>query len=411
MTLPIQPSSPEPSGQDDATLPPAAEPLVTASPQAGPAPRPEPDAQDWTARSAPPAPATPPQPGWATAVPQAAPQSGAAPQAGWPAAVSPSPWAAPGSSSTPQPPVWGQQPAPQGAAPVPPSWPSPFAVAPEPTSAPRRARGVGLGTLLAVGVLSAVLASGGTALLVQQMLPAEAVVATAPPATTAPGQTVATTGTTIQSTDITGIVAEAKKSVVTITADGVSANGFNFGAPTQGIGSGLILTANGYILTNRHVVEGSQTLSVALEDGKSYPATLIQIAKGNDLALIKIDATGLTPARIADSSKIQVGQTALAIGSPLGTYTETVTRGIVSGLGRTVTVRDDVTGRPTTLSNLIQTDAAINPGNSGGPLLDATGAVVGLNTAVSTSAQGLGFAIPINDAKALIDRAAAGQGA
>ena len=341
----------------------------------------------------------------------AAPQAGSAQQPGWPTAVSPSPWAAPAAAPTPPAPAWGQPPVPLGTPPVPPpSWSSPFAPAPAPVPAPRRARGVGIGTLLAVGVLSAVLASGGTTLLVHQMLPAQAAVASAP-ATTAPAQTAATTGTTVQSTDITAIVAEAEKSVVTITADGVSANGFSFGAPTQGIGSGLILTANGYILTNRHVVEGSQTLSVALEDGKTYPATLIQTATDNDLALIKIDATGLTPALIADSSKIQVGQTALAIGSPLGTYTETVTRGIVSGLGRTVTVRDDVTGRPSTLSNLIQTDAAINPGNSGGPLLDATGAVVGLNTAVSTSAQGLGFAIPINDAKALIDKAMAGKGA
>ena len=268
---------------------------------------------------------------------------------------------------------------------------------------------MGIGTLLAVGVLSAVLAAGGTSLLVHEMLPEAAAVATGSPSAATPAQTASTGTTTINTTDITAIVADAQQSVVTITADGVSANGFNFGT-TQGIGSGLILTANGYILTNRHVVEGSQTLTVAIENGKEYPATLVQIANDNDLALIKIDASGLSPARIADSSKIQVGETALAIGSPLGTYTETVTRGIVSGLGRTVTVRDDVTGRPTTLKNLIQTDAAINPGNSGGPLLDSTGSVIGLNTAVSTNAQGLGFAIPINDAKALIDKAIAGQG-
>jgi S1-C subfamily serine protease len=107
-------------------------------------------------------------------------------------------------------------------------------------------------------------------------------------------------------------------------------------------------------------------------------------------------------ATIGDSSKIQVGQTAIAIGSPLGTFTETVTQGIISGLGRTITVRDEQTGRPTRLDNLIQTDAAINPGNSGGPLLDATGAVVGVDTAVAGNAEGLGFAIPINAASDLI---------
>ncbi len=324
------------------------------------------------------------------------------------AATPPAPppaWSAPGSST-----------APPAFSPTPAFGPTPFnpapALAPPPAREPRRSGGPGIGTVLAAAVLSAALASGGTVLLVHQMVPAAT--PTAAPASIAaqPAASAATTSTTIQSADITSIVAEAKKSVVTITADGMSTNGFSpFGQPTMGVGSGLILTANGYILTNRHVVEGSQTLTVALEDGTSYPATLIQTAQDNDLALIKIDATGLTPARIADSGKIQVGQTALAIGSPLGTYTETVTRGIISGLGRTVTVQDDTTGRPTTLSNLIQTDAAINPGNSGGPLLDATGAVVGLNTAVSTTAQGLGFAIPINDAKALIDKATAGQGA
>ena len=269
-----------------------------------------------------------------------------------------------------------------------------------------------IGTVLAAAVLSAVLASGGTVLLVHQLVPAPtaptAVVATATPSAAA----VTTTSTNITSQDLTAIVADAKKSVVTITADGLSANGFSpFGQPTTGIGSGIIVTSNGYILTNRHVVEGSQTLSVELEDGRQVAAKLIEISQTNDLALIKVDMNGLTAARIADSGKIQVGQTALAIGSPLGTYTETVTRGIISGLGRTVTVQDETTGRPVTLDGLIQTDAAINPGNSGGPLLDATGAVVGINTAVSTSAQGLGFAIPINEAASLIAKATAGQGA
>jgi S1-C subfamily serine protease len=252
-------------------------------------------------------------------------------------------------------------------------------------------------------------------LLVHEVMPAAtpAPVASAATAAATPTPTTATNATTtITSPDLTAIVASAKASVVTITADGISTNGFSpFGQPTTGIGSGLILTANGYILTNRHVVAGSQTLSVQLEDGRTFPAKEVEISQTNDLALIKIDVKGLSPAKIADSTKIQVGQTALAIGSPLGTYTETVTRGIISGLGRTVTVQDDATGRPVTLTGLIQTDAAINPGNSGGPLLDATGAVVGLNTAVSTTAQGLGFAIPINDAASLISKALAGQGA
>ncbi len=137
------------------------------------------------------------------------------------------------------------------------------------------------------------------------------------------------------------------------------------------MGSGIILTADGYTLTNRHVVEGSQSLTATLADGLEYPATVVTVSDTQDLALVKIDATGLSPATIGDSGAIEVGQTAIAIGSPLGTYTETVTKGIVSALDRTITVQDEQTGRPVTLKGLIQTDAAINQGNSGGPLLNA----------------------------------------
>jgi serine protease Do len=274
-------------------------------------------------------------------------------------------------------------------------------------SAPRERRRAGVGTVVGAAVLSAVLASGGTVLAVHQLLPAPVAATPAPVA-----QTVSTTPTTVESQDLTAVVARARDSVVTITADGISVDTFSpFGNQTiSGVGSGIVLTANGYILTNRHVVEGAKTLTVELSSTATYPATVVEISKDQDLALIKIEATGLSAATIGDSTKIQVGQTAIAIGSPLGTYTETVTRGIVSGLGRTVTVRDDTTGRPVDLKDLIQTDAAINPGNSGGPLLDGTGAVVGINTAVASSAEGLGFAIPIEKAAALISRAT-GQGA
>jgi serine protease Do len=276
----------------------------------------------------------------------------------------------------------------------------------EPRSGGRRASRR-LGPILAASLLSATLASGGTALVVHEMVPQAS---PAPVPTVGAGTTTSTTS--LQASDLTSIVAAAQTSVVTITADGMTVNRFSpFGQPTVGIGSGIVLTSNGYILTNRHVVEGSSSLSVQLADGRTYPATIVKEASDNDLALIKIDATGLAAARIGDSGKIQVGETALAIGSPLGTYTETVTRGIVSGLGREITVADELTGRPTTLTGLIQTDAAINPGNSGGPLLDDTGSVIGINTALASSAQGLGFAIPINDAASLISIATADRGA
>jgi S1-C subfamily serine protease len=295
------------------------------------------------------------------------------------------------------------------ASPEPPAHPHAAPVAPAPATPAATAnerRGRGVGTVLVAAALSAALAAGGTALAVTELVPARSVV------TTDTGTARTTSATTVQTIDLTAVVAAAQKSVVTITANGLSAEGFSpFGQPTSGIGSGIVLTSNGYILTNRHVVQGAQTLSVELQDGTTYDARLIEQAQDNDLALIKVDATGLAAATIGDSSKVQIGETTLAIGSPLGTYTETVTRGILSGLGRDVTVQDELTGRPTTLHNLMQTDAAISPGNSGGPLLDASGAVIGINTAVASSAQGLGFAIPINDAASLIQKATSGQGA
>ena len=278
----------------------------------------------------------------------------------------------------------------------------------QPPTRPQAARGGSrLAPVLAAAVLSAVLAAGGTAALVQALRP----VAPAATVTTLGSTATTTSATTVTGKDLTDVIAEARKSVVTITVDGVSADRFSpFGGTTSGIGSGIIISTDGYILTNRHVVENATTATVELEDGRTFPATIVKVSDSNDLALVRIQATGLTAARIGDSTGIQVGETALAIGSPLGTYTETVTRGIVSGLGREVTVTDEVTRQPTTLTGLIQTDAAINPGNSGGPLLDATGAVIGVNTAVATSAEGLGFAIPIADAAALIAQATGGAG-
>jgi serine protease Do len=270
---------------------------------------------------------------------------------------------------------------------------------------PPRTGGRGLAGLFVVSLLSAVLASTGTAAVLER---ANTDSATGPTPTPA-GRTVTTVETT---EDITAVVAAARESVVTITADGLSTNGFSpFAVPTTGVGSGIILTADGYILTNHHVVANSRSLTVAFSDGHELPAQVVKISDATDLALIKVDATGLHAAPIGDSSAIQVGQTAIAIGSPLGTYTETVTRGIVSGLNREITVSDESTRQQTTLSGLIQTDAAINPGNSGGPLLDRSGKVVGINTAVATSAEGLGFAIPISAASDLIQLAQSGASA
>ena len=259
-------------------------------------------------------------------------------------------------------------------------------------------------TILGAAVLSALLASGSTLAIVELALPHGATpTAAATPNANATAQGGA--GTTLQAEDITSVVAAAKDSVVTLTSQ-IATNRGPFGDGTAtGIGSGIILTADGYVLTNRHVVEGTQSLTATLADGAEYPASVVTISDKTDLALVKVQATGLKAATIGDSGAVAVGQTAIAIGSPLGTYTETVTKGIVSALNRTITVRDEETGRPTTLNGLIQTDAAINQGNSGGPLLNGSGDVVGVNTATASSAEGIGFAIPIREAQTLIEQA------
>jgi len=285
-----------------------------------------------------------------------------------------------------------------------PATPASPVASPATTTAPRRTGGSRRGptSVVIAAMLSAVLAVGGTAALVAGPFAPSSPTGTtggAPAAVTVAGATTAPSAP-----ELTSVVASVRDSVVTITSEGYSARGFGQ-IPSTGVGSGVILTADGYILTNRHVVAGSQSLTVELADGRQFPATIVKQSDKTDLALVKIEASGLKPAVIGDAATTPVGATVIAIGSPLGTFTETVTKGILSGTGRTITVQDDATGRPETLTNLLQTDAAINPGNSGGPLLDANGRVIGINTAVSTDAQGLGFAIPISEAAALIAQA------
>ena len=277
------------------------------------------------------------------------------------------------------------------------STPAPSTAAPRRTGGSRR----GATSVVIAAVLSAVLAAGGTAALVAGPL---APSSTGTPPAAPAAVTIAGATTAPSPPELTDVVASVRDSVVTITSEGFSARGFGQ-IPSSGVGSGVILSADGYILTNRHVVAGSQSLTVELADGRQFPATIVKQSDKTDLALVKIDASGLKPAVIGDAATTPVGATVIAIGSPLGTFTETVTKGILSGTGRTITVQDEATGRPETLTNLLQTDAAINPGNSGGPLLDANGRVIGINTAVSTDAQGLGFAIPISEAAALIAQA------
>ena len=168
--------------------------------------------------------------------------------------------------------------------------------------------------------------------------------------------------------------------------------------PATGVGSGVIVRADGWILTNAHVVEGAQTLTVTLKDGREFEGQVVESNPDKDLAVVKVDAADLPTAEIGSSADLEVGQLVIAIGSPLGEFTNSVTSGVLSAIGREIQVPDEQTGRVHTLTNLLQTDAAINPGNSGGPLLDEHGRIVGINTAVAGGANGIGFAIPIDDA-------------
>ncbi len=171
----------------------------------------------------------------------------------------------------------------------------------------------------------------------------------------------------------------------------------------QNIGSGFIITADGLIITNKHVVADTAAgYNVLTNDKKSYTVQKIYRDPLNDLAIIKVDATGLKPLKLGDASKLKLGQMTIAIGTPLGEFTNTVTSGIVSGLGRGITAGSPFEGYVEKLDNVIQTDAAISPGNSGGPLLNSSGEVIGINTAVAQEGQNIGFAIPVNIVKDLI---------
>ena len=209
-------------------------------------------------------------------------------------------------------------------------------------------------------------------------------------------------GALVQGTqDVSGLVEKVSSGVVSIVTTERTRNGRQY----QAAGTGIIVTKNGYIVTNKHVVGASREVSVITSEGKTYEGVPVLGADPlNDVAFLKVpEVNDLKPIELGDSKTVRTGQAVIAIGNALGEYQNTVTTGIISGVGRPVQASsgqsmDDVES----LTDLLQTDAAINQGNSGGPLLNASGQVIGINTAVAADAQGIGFAIPIGAVKGML---------
>jgi S1-C subfamily serine protease len=287
-----------------------------------------------------------------------------------------------------------------GAAPV----REPYQAPPQPTwasqppsrPAPRRS-GLGAAPIIAIAVVAGIVSGGLTAVGVSNLM-ADPVAA--PVDTTSQGSTVSDV-TIDESSAVISAVAKVAPAVVTIQS-AVSGGG-------SGSGSGVIYDPNGFILTNRHVVEDATSLNVVLDDGREFSGTVYGIDPLTDLAIVTIEASDLPFAPIGSSAALEPGQLAIAIGNPLGDYENTVTTGVVSGIGRQIVASNSTQTSSDVLRNLIQTDAAINPGNSGGPLVNSAGQVIGVNTAINEDAEGIGFSIPIDVARPIMEQALAGE--
>ena len=212
-------------------------------------------------------------------------------------------------------------------------------------------------------------------------------------------------------TEENAVIDVVDKTSSSVIAIGISQRVFDpfdpYSLPTNRsstIGTGFVVSDKGIIVTNKHVVaDTSARYTVITKDNKKYDVRKIYRDPVLDLAIVQVDATDLKPLELGDSSQLKVGQLAIAIGNALGKFTNTVTTGIVSGVGRKVVAGDPFSGSSESLDNLIQTDAAINPGNSGGPLLNSAGQVIGVNVATTEGAQNIGFAVPINSVKNIVN--------
>lgn len=225
-------------------------------------------------------------------------------------------------------------------------------------------------------------------------------------------QTVDEDGNKVLNSDETTIANVAKQvspSVVSISTQAVTDSQYWGPVVRSGAGSGFIVSKNGVVVTNRHVVENAREVQVILSDGTTHEGVdVIATDPLNDLAYLKIpDVDDLPVVELGDSTTVNIGQRAIAIGNSLGQYQNTVTSGIISATGRPIAASNGSSVE--SLNDLLQTDAAINPGNSGGPLLNAAGQVIGVNTAIAEDAEGIGFAIPINAVKGILKQVLAGD--
>lgn len=203
---------------------------------------------------------------------------------------------------------------------------------------------------------------------------------------------------------VADIVNKVSQSVVSIVTSTKTTSYFGQSYTGSAAGTGIIVTSDGYVLTNKHVIEDATKINVVLDDGTTYEDVKVAAVDPlNDVAFLKIpDVDGLQAATLGDSKTVTVGQQVIAIGNALGQYQNSVTSGIVSGTGRSLTATDSTGSMSETLSDMIQTDAAINSGNSGGPLINAAGEVIGVNTATGSGVENIGFAIPIASIKGML---------
>ncbi|MBR4797901.1 MAG: trypsin-like peptidase domain-containing protein, partial [Oscillospiraceae bacterium] len=255
------------------------------------------------------------------------------------------------------------------------------------TKTQRKRKPLGRGWLVALCILLSLASGFGGAWAYNKFFAKEPVVITTVKEPTTTSQTIVSS----QNVDLSDVIAAAKESVVEITTEIVKTGSFFSQSISQGAGSGVIIDSDGYIATCYHVIDGASSVTVTLPDGTAYPAKVYGYDADNDVAVVKIEASGLPVAVLADSSKLKVGENVFAIGNPLGSLGGTVTDGIVSALDREV----EVEGQEMTL---LQTSAAVNHGNSGGGLFNAKGELIGIVNAKSAGedVEGLGFAIPSN---------------